>query len=129
MSSTDLSPDELTVLELRTPSLTPEQKSTGLLARSRVQDGTQNKGTCPEDNKHPNETSAWKNRTLRVLTVFSGQELAPWVEEGAAFLEGSMSVQVKAVDVSTWLLDNHQNSCCTACNSKAMTRFLSLFLR
>ena len=32
MHSSGLSPGELTVLELQTPSLTPQQKSTGFLA-------------------------------------------------------------------------------------------------
>ena len=40
--------------------------------------------------------------------MFSGQELSPRVEEGAALLAGDMSVKVKTVDVSSWLLDKYR---------------------
>ena len=108
MISSNLSPDELTLSELRTSGLTPQQKSTGFLARSEVQEGSQYKGSQPREGRPPTETPAWKGRTLRVLSVFSGQELSPRVEEGAGPLAGDMSVKVKTVDVSSWLLDKHR---------------------
>ena len=75
--SSDSSPDELTVSELRTSGLTPQQKSTGFLARERAQ------VSAPSSYKNPSASPAWKNRSLKVLSVFYGHELAPRVQAPA----------------------------------------------
>ena len=69
-SSSDSSPDELTVAELRIGGPTPQQKSTGFLARHRVAECSK---TYSNVNKLPQDTPAWKGRTLKVLAEFSGQ--------------------------------------------------------
>ena len=100
--SSDSNPYELTVSELRTSGLTPQQKSTGFLARERAQ------VSAPSSDKNPSDSPAWKNRSLKVLSVFSGQELAPRVQEGAALISSAKTAQVKEVDISTWQLDKHR---------------------
>ena len=84
-NSKNCSPDELTVLELRGPGLTPHKKSTGFLAAL---------------SRPTSESPRWTGRTLNVLSVFSGQEHAAKLQEGASLLQGSPLVQVKEVDTT-----------------------------
>ena len=104
-SSSDSSPGELTVAELRTGGPTPQQKSTGFLARHRVAECSK---TYSNVSKLPQDTPAWKGRSLKVLSVFSKQEQAPRVQEGAALLANSTSVQVEEVEISSFQLDKHR---------------------
>ena len=68
-NSKKCSPDELTVSELRGSGLTPHKKSTGFLASL---------------SRDTSEIPVWAGRTLKVLSVFSGQEHAPKLHEGAS---------------------------------------------
>ena len=47
----------------------------------------------------------WAGRTLKVLSVFSGQEHAPKLHEGASLLHGSPLVQIKEVDATALSLN------------------------
>ena len=100
MSSSDLSPDELTLSELR--------KIHGIFS-SRLGSGRHTEQRNATTRRQASyRSSSLEGSTLRILSVFSGQELSPRVEEGAALLAGNMSVKVKTVDVSSWLLDKHR---------------------
>ena len=91
--SKNCSPDELAVLQLRTPGLTSHEKCSGSLAG---RDG------------HKSAQGKARRVQLKVLSVFAGPEHAPKVQEGAALLSDLLLVQVKEVDVSTLQLDKHK---------------------
>ena len=91
--SENCSPDELAVLQLRTPGLTPHKKCTESLA---------DRGACKS------APCKAKRVQLKVLSVFAGPEHAPKVQDGAALLSDLLLVQVKEVDVSSLQLDKHK---------------------
>ena len=98
-SSKKCSPDELSVLELRGAGFTPHKKSTGFLA-AHGQNRAQISGPETLTARATEVAPSWAGRTLRVLSVFSGQEHVPKIQEGPSLLHGSPLVQVKEVDVT-----------------------------
>ena len=77
--SENCSPDELAVLQLRTPGLTPHEKC---------------KGSLVDRDAYKSAQCKAKRVQLKVLSGFAGPEHAPKVQEGAALLSDLLLVQV-----------------------------------